>query len=202
MIEAAGNGEKRFLSADELLRDSFRLAVQVLESGYRPHLVIGLWRGGAPVAIAVHEALDYFGVAAAHVPLYTSLYTGIGQRREAVQIGGLDEIAARDLRNKRILVVDDVFDTGLTLQRVLESLDTRIGGRNHEVKTATVWWKPASNLTTLVPDFFVHESAEWIVFPHELAGLSIAEVLERKPGTEALRAWISRSAKARTAADE
>lgn len=202
MSDPVADEGKRFLSANELLQDSFRLAVQVLESGYRPHLVIGLWRGGAPVAIAVHEVLEYFGVAADHVPLYTSLYTGIDQRREAVRIGGLDAIADRDFRDKRILVVDDVFDTGLTLQRVLEALDERIGAQGCEVRTATVWWKPTSNLTTLAPDFFVHESAQWIVFPHELAGLSIAEILARKPGAEALRTWISRTGAAGVAADE
>ena len=44
--------DKLFIQADELLRDSFKLAWQVYESGYRPNYIIGVWRGGAPIGIA------------------------------------------------------------------------------------------------------------------------------------------------------
>ena len=55
--------DKLFIKADKLLEDSFKLAWEVYESGYRPNYIIGVWRGGAPVGIAVQEFLDVLGVA-------------------------------------------------------------------------------------------------------------------------------------------
>lgn len=49
--------EKKYISAQELLEDSFRLAAQVYEDGFRPQFIVGIWRGGAPIGIAVQE--DY-----------------------------------------------------------------------------------------------------------------------------------------------
>ncbi len=54
--------KKHYIDANQLLEDSFRLAWQVFESGYRPNYVVGVWRGGAPVGVAVHELLDTLGV--------------------------------------------------------------------------------------------------------------------------------------------
>ncbi|MFM7784272.1 MAG: phosphoribosyltransferase, partial [Gammaproteobacteria bacterium] len=105
---------KRWISADELLLDSFRLARLVIDSGYRPTLLIGLWRGGAAVAVAVHESLAWHGLACAHMPLLTRLYTGIDMRAGSVQIEGLGDLAPKLAQPARILVVDDVFDTGVT----------------------------------------------------------------------------------------
>ena len=50
--------KKIWLTADDLLGDSFRLARAVLESGFRPTHLVGIWRGGAPIGIAVQE---FFG---------------------------------------------------------------------------------------------------------------------------------------------
>ena len=50
---------KKFITAQDLLEDSFRLAAQVFEDGFRPQFIIGIWRGGAPVGIAVQEYFDF-----------------------------------------------------------------------------------------------------------------------------------------------
>ncbi|MFN5778628.1 MAG: hypoxanthine phosphoribosyltransferase, partial [Novosphingobium sp.] len=54
--------DKVYLTADRLLEDSFALANQVLDSGFVPTHIVGIWRGGAPVGIAVQELLAYRGV--------------------------------------------------------------------------------------------------------------------------------------------
>ena len=54
--------EKHYIRADELLEDSFKLAWNVFESGYRPNYIVGVWRGGAPIGIAVQELLKVLGV--------------------------------------------------------------------------------------------------------------------------------------------
>ena len=51
--------EKTVLSAQDLLEDSFRQGIDVLESGFRPSLIIAFGRGGTPVGLAVQEILDY-----------------------------------------------------------------------------------------------------------------------------------------------
>ncbi|MGQ3180018.1 MAG: hypoxanthine phosphoribosyltransferase, partial [Blastomonas fulva] len=45
--------DKLYISANSLLEDSYRLAMQVIDSGYQPTHIVGIWRGGAPVGIAV-----------------------------------------------------------------------------------------------------------------------------------------------------
>ena len=68
--------DKYYITAQELLEDSFRLAHQVFESGYRPEFIIGIWRGGAPIGIAVQEYFEYKAVSTDHIAVRTSSYTG------------------------------------------------------------------------------------------------------------------------------
>jgi len=58
--------EKEYIGADELVRDSFELAARIYASGYRPDVILVLWRGGTPVGIVVHEFLLYKGVETYH----------------------------------------------------------------------------------------------------------------------------------------
>ncbi|MBK6286085.1 MAG: hypoxanthine phosphoribosyltransferase [Gammaproteobacteria bacterium] len=169
--------DKHWIGAEELLEDSLELARRVLESGYAPTLVIGLWRGGAPVAIALHEALRFCGLRVDHLPLRTALYTGIDQRAPTVRIDGLEALHEHAHADARMLLVDDVFDTGITMQQVLGTLEQFPGER----RIAALWWKPTRNLTALRPDYCVHRSERWLVFPHELCGLDEAEISRHKP---------------------
>ena len=52
---------KKYITADELLLDSFRLGVQIHNSGFKPDFIVGVWRGGTPVGIAIQEILGLFG---------------------------------------------------------------------------------------------------------------------------------------------
>ena len=80
--------EKIFINAQDLLLDSFKLAAQIYESGFRPDFIIGIWRGGTPVGIAVQEYLDYKGVITDHIAIRTSLYTGINEQSKTVRVHG------------------------------------------------------------------------------------------------------------------
>ena len=69
----AGGGEavltsKEFITADSLLRDSLALGLQVVRSGFRPTVLVGIWRGGAPIGIAVVASLISFGALASGMP--------------------------------------------------------------------------------------------------------------------------------------
>lgn len=166
---------KHWISAEQLLLDSLRLAAMVLADGYRPSVVVGLWRGGAPVAVAVHEALAVRGLRSAHLPLVTRLYTGMDTRAGQLQIEGLALLEEHLAAPARILLVDDVFDTGITLSGVMAAI-AGLPGAGREIRTATPWYKPGRNRSTRTPDYWIHASDDWLVFPHEMEGLSEQEL--------------------------
>ena len=179
--------EKLYISADQLLDDSFRLGLQILESGFRPHFIVGIWRGGAPVGIAVQELLDFFGIATDHIAIRTSFYRGIEQRDSQIRVHGLQYVIDNVDADEGLLIVDDVYDTGLSIQAVIENLRFR-ARRNmpQEIRIATAYFKPANNRTNRVPDYYIHETDRWLVFPHELNGLGRDEIVERKPGVASI----------------
>ena len=63
--------EKRYIQAQQLLEDSYRLAWNIFQSGYRPNYIVGVWRGGAPIGTAVQEFLDVLGVESDHIAIRT-----------------------------------------------------------------------------------------------------------------------------------
>ncbi len=179
--------DKLYLSADSLLTDAFRIGVDVLASGFRPDLLIALWRGGAPVGIAIDELLDLMHIEHHHGVIKTRHYAGIGERHGDIHIEGLDVVRAYITAQSRVLLVDDVFDTGLTLNAVIRELSAPFtGDTGPDIRIATPWYKPGSNLTERVPDYYLHETARWIVFPHELKGLATSEVQGGKPDVAAI----------------
>jgi hypoxanthine phosphoribosyltransferase len=178
--------EKLFISAGSLLVDSFALGARVLQGGFRPTFLAALWRGGAPVGIAVQELLEHHGVPCDHIAVRTSSYTGIDQPQKTVRVHAMDYLVSHIGPDDRLLVIDDVFDSGRSLEAVIDELQRRCGERApREVRIATVWYKPARNRSRLVPDFFVHETDRWLVFPHELQGLTDAEIRAHKPAAAA-----------------
>ena len=183
MAENLGaNITKVWLTADRLLEDSYRLANLVLDSGFRPTHIVGLWRGGAPVGIAVQELLEYNGVCCDHIAIRTASYRGIDQQEDEVRVYSLGYLIDTLEPDDRLLVVDDVFDSGRSLQAFVRELAGRCRhNMPRDVRIATVYWKPARNRTSLKPDFYVHETDDWLVFPHEICGLSVAEIRANKP---------------------
>ncbi len=173
--------DKIFINAQQLLDDSFKLAMQVYESGYRPNYIVGVWRGGAPVGIAVQELLDVLGVESDHIAIRTSSYTGIGERSRHVKVHGLTYIIKRLHSEDSLLIVDDVFDTGLSIQQTIVDLKEACKKNTPEIRIATPYFKPVNNKTDMVPDYYIHQSDRWLVFPHELQGLSPDEIRQHKP---------------------
>lgn len=177
--------EKLYLTADRLLEDSFRLANQIIDAGFVPTHIVGIWRGGAPVGIAVQELLAYRGIECDHIAIRTASYTGIDQQEKEVRVYALGYLIDVLNPEDRLLVIDDVFDTGRSIEAFLKELSVRCRHNMPQtVRIATAYYKPSRNRTQLRPDFFVHQTEEWLVFPHEICGLTEEEIRAHKPGAE------------------
>lgn len=173
--------EKLFLTADGLLADSFTLALSILRSGFEPTHLVGVWRGGAPIAVAVEEALRHHGVQAEHMAVKTSAYEAIDTTKREISVEGLTWLVPRLSPDSRLLIIDDVFDRGHSLDTLIRTLRQQCGeAMPREVKTACVWYKPDRRETELAPDWYVHRTDRWLVFPHELIGLSPDEIAQHK----------------------
>jgi uncharacterized protein len=174
--------KKTFISAESLLRDSFELGRMIVRSGYRPTFLVGMWRGGAPIGIAVQEVLDYHEIPTDHIAIRTSAYYGIDKQEKTVRVHAIDYLVSRLEAEDRLLLVDDVFDSGRSLEAVIAELRRRCRRNLPEnIRTATVYNKPSRHRSSLKPDYYVRAVEEWLVFPHELQGLSREEILDNKP---------------------
>lgn len=174
--------EKLFVSAEELLRDSFELGLQIFESGYRPSFIVGVWRGGTPVGIAVQEVLDLLGCKTDHFAIRTSSYYGMDKQSKEVKVFGLQHLVDTINVDDNLLIIDDIFDSGRSVDAIIQTLKEKCRRNTpDDIRVATVYYKPSRNATTRVPDFYLHETDEWTVFPHEMDGLSVEEIRKTKP---------------------
>jgi hypoxanthine phosphoribosyltransferase len=177
--------EKIFISTESLLRDSIELGLRVVRSGFRPTFLVAIWRGGAPIGIAVQEILEYNGIECDHVSIRTSSYTGIDQQTRTVRVHALDYLVSVLNAEDQLLLIDDVFDSGRSLEAVISELRRRCR-RNlpEQIRIATAYFKPSRNRSSLLPDFYVRATDHWLVFPHEVDGLTREEILANKPVDE------------------
>ena len=175
--------EKIYITANDLLLDSYRLGINILNSGFKPDYIVGIWRGGTPVGIAVQEILYHLGVESDHIAIRTSSYYGLDKQSKTVRVHGLEYILNHINHEDNLLLVDDVYDSGRSVQAVIATLKKK-ARRNcpHDIRIAVPWYKPNRNVTGVEPEYFLHSTDEWLVFPHELDGLTDEEIYENKPG--------------------
>ena len=177
---------KRIIAANDLLLDSFQLAVNIHQSGFKPDFLVGLWRGGSAVGIAVQEGLEYFGVSTDHIAIRTSYrgrdsYTEMVDKGDSIRVHGLQYLLENLGAEHSLLIVDDVYSSGSSVHAVIEQLKRKTR-RNlpQDIRIASVWYRPTDR-TVRPPEYFVHETSEWLVLPYELSGNSVAELREQRP---------------------
>jgi hypoxanthine phosphoribosyltransferase len=181
--------QKRYIEEQELLEDSYRLAVNIYQSGYRPDFIVGVWRGGSTVGIYVQECLQYLGVETDHIAIRTS-YRGMEDYLQKLEQGG--EVRAHGLQylyenlnaDDALLIVDDVYSTGRNVGAVIDKLQANTKrNMSQDVRVAAPYYKSGFNESNREPDYYLHDYDGWLVLPYELSGLSDEEITANK-------AWI------------
>jgi hypoxanthine phosphoribosyltransferase len=138
----------------ELFGDASRaLAEQVVDSGYRPSIILGVARGGLLPAAAIAYALGVKNVFAMNV----EFYTGVDERMEfPVMLPPL--LDAVDIAGATVLVADDVADTGATLRLVIDFCAAHVA----DVRCAVLYEKPRSSVKC---EYVWRRTDRWIDFP-------------------------------------
>lgn len=179
---------KHYVSESELLKDAYRLGVLIANSGFRPSFIVGLWRGGSSVGIAVQECLQYLGIPTDHIAVRTS-YRGLASYQQMVdnpeteiRVHGTQYLLEALNHEDGLLIVDDVFSSGLTTSAVIRRLASRLKkNMPRDVRIAVPWYKPTRNRTDQKPHYYINTSEQWLVMPYELSGLTREEIEANKP---------------------
>jgi len=135
----------------ELLLD---LASQIRRSGFKPDIIVGVARGGWPPARIISDLLENPEIA----NVKAEFYLGVAETKGEPVISQPVSVPVKD---KKILVVDDVADTGKSLALVRGHLKEQGAA---DVRIATIYYKPWS---IVIPDWFERKTSHWIIFPWE-----------------------------------
>ncbi len=130
------------------------LASRIRRNGFKPDIIVGVARGGWPPARIMSDLLENPEVA----NVKAEFYLGVAETKGEPVI---TQPVSVPVKNKKILIVDDVADTGKSLALVKEHLEEQGAS---DVKIATIYSKPWSIIT---PDYFERKTSHWIIFPWE-----------------------------------
>ena len=164
---------------------SYRVCDQILKERFKPDIIVGVMRGGWIPARIMLDILDVKTLAALEI----KFYKGIGEVKERPV---LTQPLIVNIRDKKVLIVDDVVDTGKSLSVAVETL--KLYGPL-QIKTAALVVKPWSIIN---PDFYALKTDAWVIFPWEIRE-TVKEILKslnmsikRKEKLEKIAEIISR----------
>jgi hypoxanthine phosphoribosyltransferase len=147
--------EFEVISWEHFYQLTLELVEKVLKSGYMPEVIVGVSRGGLVPLRIFSDEFEETEIGVIRVAFYEDVKK-TGREPRILQDVNVD------VSDKRVLVVDDVADTGRSLEIVRRHIEDK-GAR--EVRVATVYYKPWS---TFKPDYYVKKTEKWIIFPHEI----------------------------------
>jgi hypoxanthine phosphoribosyltransferase len=140
---------------NEMYAMLLRQAEKIRKSGFKPDIVVGVTRGGWIPARILSDLLEIPDLATVRVEFYLGV-------AETLNEPALTQGVSAAVTGKKVLLVDDVADTGKSLQLAKEHI-LRQGAA--EVRIATLYYKPFS---AAKPDYYERETRRWVVFPWEL----------------------------------
>ena len=169
--------DKLIVSFDEYTKTVEKLAVQI-HKGYKPTVLVGIMRGAAPIIDILSRILK---LPIAYIVIQS--YSGKGMEDKQGELMFAREISslANEKDFERVLLIDDLSDTGLTLNKSIEWLKNYDPIKNNikEIKTACLWKKKSSSFE---PDYcpIKLEEDPWIVQPTEhYEELSIEDIIRK-----------------------
>ncbi len=157
--------EFKYLSWDDVMDLTIKVSESIVKDNYKPNIVVGVARGGVVIAKIIEDILGIGNMTSIEV----KLYRGINDRGEEARIAQPLPVSVKGLR---ILLVDDVSDTGTTLSVAYNYLKEQGA---IEIRTATLMIKP---WTRFRPNYYAGEATAWIIFPWEI-GETIRELGSR-----------------------
>ena len=169
--------DKLIISFEEYLKTVEKLAIKIHEN-YKPTVLVGIMRGAAPIIDILSRIMK---LPIAYIVIQS--YSGEGMEDKQGKLMFAREISslATDKDFRKVLLIDDLSDTGLTLNKSIEWLKNYGPTKKYikEVKTACLWKKKSS---TFEPDFcpVKLDGDPWIVQPTEhYEELSIEEIIKK-----------------------
>jgi len=147
--------EFKIPSWNQIYSSLLKLAEEIQNSMFEPDVIVGVSRGGWIPARIMSDLLETPRLA----NVKAEFYVGIAETKREPTIAQPVSLPVKD---KKVLVVDDIADTGESLKLV--NLHLKKQGAS-EIKIATIYYKPWSSI---VPHFYMEETSCWIVFPWEL----------------------------------
>lgn len=172
--------ERQFTTPDQLRLDSIKLGEKIIKDKFKPDYLVAVWRGGASIGLYVHELLKYvYQSPVDHIAIRTSRYINPTTTLSEVQVHNLGYLTERLKSDSKVLLIDDVYDSGLSIKAVIDTLTDRLGSNAPtDIRVATIDYKPQNNKTDRIPDYYVNITSSWLVYPHELEGLTIKEIAD------------------------
>jgi uncharacterized protein len=158
------------------------LANKIQGDGYKPDVIIGIARGGLVPARILSDFLETPELAIIQIEYYVSIAQ---TRQEPI----LKRSLHTQITDKKALLVDDVSDTGKSLQLAKNHLQQQ-GAK--EIKTATLYAKPQ---TITKPDYCEKQTSHWIVFPWD-AKETVRKIIQKQEGKRATSKEIAKLVKA------
>ena len=144
-----------FPSWNQIYNSLIKISEMIKKSLFKPDIIVGVSRGGWIPARIISDLLQNQNLA----NLKTEFYYGIGKTESKPFI---TQPVSVSVKNKNVLVVDEVTDSGKSLTLINHHLKNK--GAN-EIKFATIYLKPQSSF---IPNYYQRKTSEWIVFPWEL----------------------------------
>jgi hypoxanthine phosphoribosyltransferase len=151
--DSTDHADKEVLTWEGFGRAQRELAQAVVDSGFEPTIIIAVARGGMSLAGALTYALGVKLTDAINVEFYTDVHETLPDPVLLAPMLDTESIAGQ-----RILVADDVADSGRTLGLVMKLLR----GFGADVRSAVLYSKPS---TIVTPDYVWKATDQWIVFP-------------------------------------
>jgi uncharacterized protein len=156
-------------SWDDVYSMMIELARQIKGSGYSPQVIVGVSRGGWPPARIMSDLLENPNLANMKVEFYKNI--GVTARKPKITQPVTSEVVG-----KRVLVVDDVADSGHSLRVTMKHL-RRKGAP--EIRVCTLYLKPKS---IFKPDYYARTTPKWVIFPWER--LEAVNLIKRNLGSK------------------